>query len=431
MLGQVASRAHPAIAVGYAAYEAHEYIKSASSGLPVPRDRLNASDSAITWPSTGWTHNYYEGSYVQVAASNGWAPPPIDAFTWYPNGSTPASTPCNTTGPHQYEQFPGIDPLTIPNPALPYPRNAAFSRHQHVDLRPVAPPFTVGDTHGMDLIERHVKTSSAADDPSFANPPRVSPASPPVITIISTPVATPYHLIPHRLPSPWLSPSEQTQWGPGPATRNLPWEVPSAPVPTTTPSPFEFVPPPITIGRPSPATGTEIITNPDASIDPATRPGQSPSPQPYSPAVPRRPPSKGTKEKKQIVKYNGVVQAIRKVVGETTEFLDALDAFYEALPKHLRPGYYQLHRKDGSTFWIKRWNPSVLQRAQAVYRHFGQLDAAQVFRNVIGNEIQDRVIGATSQRLQRAAREAGMSRTLQFGPWDTAYSEFWLTQKGP
>ncbi len=146
------------------------------------------------------------------------------------------------------------------------------------------------------------------------------------------------------------------------------------------------------------------------------------APAPFAPASPRQPPGKGEKEKKQIIRRNGVIQAIRLGVGEVTEFLDALAAFYEALPKHLRPGYYQLHRADGSTFWVKRWNPSVRQRAEAVYRHFDQLNLTSVWQNVLANEIEDRLIGSASRRAGEQARRIGLSRGLQFGPWDTFYS---------
>ena len=111
--------------------------------------------------------------------------------------------------------------------------------------------------------------------------------------------------------------------------------------------------------------------------------------------------------------------AIKAVANEATEFLDAMDAFYYALPVQFRPGYYRLHSRTGAVYYKKRWNASPVQRAQAIYRNLDKLDLTKLFQNVLRNEVTDRVVGKIGQRMSKSARDNNLPHGLMLGPWDT------------
>jgi hypothetical protein len=151
---------------------------------------------------------------------------------------------------------------------------------------------------------------------------------------------------------------------------------------------------------------------PGANPAPSPTPGPSPAPGPR----PQRPGAK-TKEKKVRVKRGKIVQYI----GGVTEWLDAINCLYDSVPNHLKPGYYPLHRKDGSVYYKRRWKPNQKQRAQAVYRHVPDLNFTKAFQCLLQNEIEDRAIGKVSQKLGKAHAGSFGDRPLGItsGPWDT------------
>jgi hypothetical protein len=142
-----------------------------------------------------------------------------------------------------------------------------------------------------------------------------------------------------------------------------------------------------------------------------------------SPPVPRGPSPPREKEKKVRIRKGGVVQFISRAIGQVTEGFDAMNAAYFAIPEQFRPGYYALHRKDGSVYYKKRWNASAAQRGVAVYQQFDKIEFGQFLENVVKNEIQDRAIGKASQAHQNSAgvKRFGHGRSFQFGPWDKGF----------
>lgn len=133
-----------------------------------------------------------------------------------------------------------------------------------------------------------------------------------------------------------------------------------------------------------------------------TRPGPrpdehinvGPDKRPVSPTVPT-----GGKEKKLSTVNQGLLAAFRAVqkgFHSLTEWGDAIEAVYEALPKALRK---QLE-KDG------KLNP--YQQAQAIYKNFAQVDGNAAVGNLLYNQVEDYVIGKGFKSVQDAADRLGI-----------------------
>ncbi len=418
LLGRGIIRSVPYLGTAYLLYEGYEYLREGSAGLPIPRDPDVRSDNELSFPA-GWS----------VSVTRWVSPHPYDpeydagAHRWWytdPSGSRYANGMDfrdgeSALGPYDTAYDMALaSTYYVPKTAADIAGTVPPIGHQFLETRRYDAEAGFPDYVGTATIASYYRTGGADAPVEFLNPQRLTPSVPPIITTITIEAPLPYREIPNRRPNPFLSPHEQPQWGP-----EGPWR-PVAPLSAPI-SPHVAVPPDIVVGVPAPPVPAVITLPGGTTVVPSL---------PSVPAPPREPPGRGERERKIRVRRNGVVQAVRGVVGQVTEFLDALDAFYGALPLHLRPGYYPLHRADGTVFYIKRWNPSVRQRAEAVYRHFDQLDLNRLVYNVARNEVGDRLIGSAAQRLGETAHTAGLNRTVLFGPWDTAYTEFWLTGGG-
>jgi hypothetical protein len=100
---------------------------------------------------------------------------------------------------------------------------------------------------------------------------------------------------------------------------------------------------------------------------------------------------------------------------------------YDALPKHCKPGYYNLHMKGGKTFWKRRWRANQTQRNAALKKCWNQIDTKRAIRNVLANHGEDATFGRLGRTSRHAHRASGSSRPLglQAGPWDTFAGDTW------
>jgi hypothetical protein len=162
---------------------------------------------------------------------------------------------------------------------------------------------------------------------------------------------------------------------------------------------------------PDPAGGT--MPNPGSRVEP------NPGPQV------RRPPGPATQEVKARIR--GGQLAIRAVVGFTTEFLDAANIAYDALPKKCKPGYYLLRGKGGKTFYKRRWRANQAQRLRAITKCWGEMDLNALVRGLAVNQLEDFGYGQLGQAAQRARQQLGLQSPtgLQTGTWDTASGKQW------
>lgn len=190
--------------------------------------------------------------------------------------------------------------------------------------------------------------------------PTVNPMSIPIGRPGPEKAPVPYRLIPYRVPNPWLSPNEQTIWGP--------------------------------VERAGPKT--------NANARFVVRPGQEVKVNPDAPPVPRAPPQRGTKERKFKIAVGGVTA---KIINIATESIDFIDALFYALPAKARRGADTPDKK-----------------AMAIYRHYDELNMSKAIANLLVQQVQDRAYGTIGRASAEAARRAGRSTGFQLGPWDTA-----------
>lgn len=183
---------------------------------------------------------------------------------------------------------------------------------------------------------------------------------------------------------------------PVPSPAPLPWRA----IPERRPNPYRVDQP--TSGYYPP--GEEPARPPESVPDVVAEPGgvyhQPPSHQ-YRPPGPRE------KERKARVRLPA---GFLRVVSEATEYLDYLDALYDALDRQ-----YKVRFPSGR---IKKV-PTPQEKARALYYAFDKVDGAylkRALKNLLTNEIEDRLIGAASQKASRINRYLGRPVGIQTGP---------------
>lgn len=131
--------------------------------------------------------------------------------------------------------------------------------------------------------------------------------------------------------------------------------------------------------------------------------GPRPNPRtfPNRPDLPHKPPPR-TKERKAMLALGGPMAWI---VGALTESMDAVDALYRALPEWLRK---RLWKEHGG--YMSPWD-----KANALYRHLGDVDIGKAVNNLIMDEIEDRAWGALGRITATANRIRGMPGGLELG----------------
>jgi hypothetical protein len=236
------------------------------------------------------------------------------------------------------------------------------------------------------------------------------------IIILPRPAAQPQ-------PITWLDmPTQQRHpWddiGPDPQNRPDPENAPEpfprageepAPRPGEEPfpgeQPLEEVPPPIVI----------------EDTQPVEDPGEDTQPQEEEQPVrekPRKPPGKGTKEKKAKVRVGKTALKIIKGIEEIPELLDVVNALWKVLPKECKSGFYKLHGRGGVVFYKQRWRASQAQRMADLYRCWTHLDLRMALEAIIANQLEDAFYAMIGQQMGKAARDANLGHGLQLGIWD-------------
>lgn len=224
------------------------------------------------------------------------------------------------------------------------------------------------------------------------------------ITRYQKPVGEPgrfYTPVPAPSVSPWPwtnpnvlrnSPSVRPELAPGPAPSEV--EVPEAP-----PSEEQTTTPWLSVSW-TPAPSGTVKANPGAT--------------------PRRPPPKGDKDKKvrSTTKFGAAM--ILGIADTISEYSEIVDAFYDALPADVRRAYekslgFHWANVKGQWKWLP---PSSLERglldnagqygidgadwkSKAIYHHWAELDPVAAVNNMVGNWLEDRVLGDINRALPR------------------------------
>lgn len=395
-LGRVLGLASGPLGLALLAEEIYQW--TTESG-PLPRDWGNADDRALSFPSN-WT--------VVPVADN----PPVfvDGYRdagprWFQQAMTsPSVQTVEHNGiPWEAQELELADGYIVEtDPAAlvagPVPVGRIINEQWHYD----ASQDYAGNSVGTRADVQFYKHASGAN-PTFTNPPRTATETHTFAAPVGAPVPQPFR----RAGDP-ASPGTE---------RGEPTREPSAP-------PVPLVPPTF-----------EVTSGPGRSRSRRPRPrGRSRSNTGPRPNQPRAKPRKRETERKGDIrsKTGQVFAMVGSLAGTFTEYMDVVNALYNALPNELKPGYVELHYRDKvtgelKTYWKRRWKPDFAERQAAVMRHFGdsRLDLEKAIRNLLENNMTDRAIGQQGRQSRRASKAAGLpgGRGWQLGSWDTFSSK--------
>jgi len=108
----------------------------------------------------------------------------------------------------------------------------------------------------------------------------------------------------------------------------------------------------------------------------------------------KTPPPPGERERK-LRAQPVIVRSIIKGLGHMTEAGDLIDSFYKAIPA--KGTNRRWKGRDG------KWREAAISpqdKLAFVYKHWSKVDLSEAFKNVVENEIEDRVIGGASNALK-------------------------------
>lgn len=185
-------------------------------------------------------------------------------------------------------------------------------------------------------------------------------------------------------------------------------------------------------GNDLPGTGPAAPTVPAVVFPP--NPGPRPQPQPLP-----RPRGPNVRERK--VRFNSrAAGALWGLIGQVTEAFDFVGALYNSLPAAVRAQA----RRDARR--IHPWAPYVRpdDKVRALYDHYGEIDVAEAIRQLIREEVTDRVYAATPRYenlgwtspigIETGSRDEDIREAIEElngGPLDSAGDVFdWLYPPG-
>lgn len=144
-----------------------------------------------------------------------------------------------------------------------------------------------------------------------------------------------------------------------------------------------------------------------ATVSPTTpRPIERPGPI-QTPSTPTRPP-RGVKERKAKFRNGAFAVMGRQVVDGITESMDVFEAVWESIPAWRRGQFVgNFKRANGKL-------PTVIDRANFVYRNAQYIDVGVLMRNLVLNQVEDAIIGrliggANQSEFVKWGRERGLS----------------------
>lgn len=153
-------------------------------------------------------------------------------------------------------------------------------------------------------------------------------------------------------------------------------------------------------GNPAP-----IIRNrPGTDTVPRPRDREQPPARPKPPHVRQKPP-RNTKEKK----VRGPVYLFFAIADAISEAAEVVDALFEALPEDVQKRWYRDRKISGAD---KYRHPLIDQagqygidgadwKMQAVFHNFHKIDIEKAIKNIVANQIEDKLIGSLHRNLPR------------------------------
>lgn len=189
------------------------------------------------------------------------------------------------------------------------------------------------------------------------------------------------------------------------------WVPNGVPAPTPIPTPYPLVPHRPTWSMPSPGFQWDQQGNGDAGGQPSQEPDTGVVVTPSNPPVPvtspgPRPPGPRQREIKKRFSSK-FAAAVLRLVSNFTESLDMLGAFYNALPRDIRTRVWRENR------YIVR----PQDKAEALWRYWRGIDADELVRQLVREQVTDWAYGAGGQRASRFYGEAtGSPLGFETGP---------------
>lgn len=247
-------------------------------------------------------------------------------------------------------------------PLASYRRTAAVSPAGVVQ-------FTHAPAHTPDMPPEHLPW------------PSLDPMSIPIKQFAPVPQPIPYAALPGLRPSPDAPEKEQHNDGYGQSDAALPA---SEPIVITLPGigrielPTDTVNAPVS-SLPSPSAAVSVEGSPRHDF--------------------RR--NRPFEKQRKFIASPGAGNFIVRAFNAATEAGDFVDALYWALPKKDRIASHWVRRADGR--WL-RVGATLDQRALAVWRRIDDVNIRTAAKNLIANEITDRLYGGLGRLAARAAR---------------------------
>lgn len=178
----------------------------------------------------------------------------------------------------------------------------------------------------------------------------------------------------------------------------------------------------------APSTG-DPVDHPDPS-----KPTRPPRKWPPIPRVRRRRPRKREKQRKVMTRTKAIGIALYKALDAVSESAEVVDAVYDALPKEVRKRWEKERFPDAR--WIKdkntgKWVRVGVERPgdnfgqygidgadwklQALYYNWHKVDVEEAIKNIIKNELSDRVIGGMQAGLPKNSGAAHSQGEMELG----------------
>lgn len=366
--------------------------------------------------------NFYGNSGTDYTGANG-----IYAMVW--NGGTPANVICleaqswgfplevvrpdgTLTGNIYNFSGPGFRMVTFG------PRNNAGTRFKNsiADLYQVPGNTSAETVPGWTVIpskfwpdpnrERGLPAEPRPDQMGFgtplAPPGELAPGSEPPGTRPGRTLPKPMDAIKGR-PKP--DKQQPPQFEPLPRTP-APGVIPTVPwVPIRNDTP---------IASPFP---TVVITPAPASPEPGTKTGdiiKAPG-RPHT----RTPPRRREKEAPKALSRSGrQIRAIFAALDALSEWSELVDALYDALPDDVKKRWGKDRDSRGLLDNAGQYGIDGADwKIQALWANWHRLDTAKAFRNIVKNEVQDKLLGLLNRNLPRNVGRAVDPGMKEFNAW--------------
>lgn len=145
---------------------------------------------------------------------------------------------------------------------------------------------------------------------------------------------------------------------------------------------------------------TVVITPAPASPAPGTKTGDIVK----TPGAPhtRTPPRRREKEKKVISRNGRTIRAIFAALDTISEYGEIVDAFYEALPEDVKKRWGRDRDNRGLLDQAGQYGIDGADwKIQALWHNWHLIDGPTAFKNLVGNEVQDKILGLYNRNLPR------------------------------